>query len=72
MLAHKAGNVQIKDCVWGICMRSRKMVSMNLFAGQKWEHRRREQTCGCRGEGEGGINRESIIDSHTLPCVADS
>ena len=28
------------------CMESRKMILMNLFAGQEWRHRHREQTCG--------------------------
>ena len=27
-------------------MESRKMVLMNLFAGQQWKHRQREQMCG--------------------------
>ena len=27
-------------------MESRKMVLMNLFAGQQWQHRHREQTYG--------------------------
>ena len=71
MLARKAGTVQIKDCVLGIYIESRKMVLMNLFAGQKYRHRCREQTCGHgRGEGEGGINRESITGAHTLWCIA--
>ena len=29
-----------------IYMESRKMVLMNLFAGQQWQHRHREQTYG--------------------------
>ena len=32
-----------------MCMESRKMVLMNLFAGQKWRHRHRKQTCGQSG-----------------------
>ena len=42
-------------------MESRKMVLMNLFAGQQGRHRHREQTNGHRGgqEGDGGINGES-------------
>ena len=38
-----------------IYMESRKMVPRNLFAGQQWRNRHREQTCGHRergGEGE--------------------
>ena len=28
-------------------MESRRMVPMNLFAGQQWRNRHREQTYGC-------------------------
>ena len=34
-----------------IYMESRKMVRMNLFAGQQWRLRHREQTYGHGGEG---------------------
>ena len=35
-------------------MKSRKMVLMNLFSGQQWRHRHREQSGGPRaGEREG-------------------
>ena len=34
-----------------IYMESRKMVLMNLFAGQQWRNRHREQTYGHRVEG---------------------
>ena len=37
-------------------MESRKMVLMNLFAGQQWRHRLREQTVDTVGKGEGGVN----------------
>ena len=41
-------------------MESRKIVLMNLFAGQEKRRRHREQTCGHGGggwaEGEGGTN----------------
>ena len=50
-------------------MESRKMVQVNLFAGQEQRHRHREWTCGHGGEGEGGTNWEIRIDIHTLPCV---
>ena len=30
-------------------MESRKMVLMNLFAGQQWKCKQREQTCGHSG-----------------------
>ena len=32
-----------------ICMESRRMALMNLFAMQKWRNRHREQTYGHRG-----------------------
>ena len=51
-------------------MGSRKLVLMNLFAGQEERCRRREK--GLRdteGEGEGGTSRESGTDTYTLPCV---
>ena len=31
-------------------MESRKMVLMNLIAGQQWKHRHKEQICGHSGE----------------------
>ena len=34
-------------------MEPRKMVLMNLFAGQQWRRRQREQTCGPRVGGRG-------------------
>ena len=37
-------------------MESRKIVQMNLFAGQEGEARCREWTWGHSGEGEGGTN----------------
>ena len=37
-----------------IYMESRKMV--NLYAGQLWRHRHRNQTRGLCGEGEGEMN----------------
>ena len=47
-------------------MKSRKMVLMNLSAGQQWRCRHREQTCGLMvGEGEGVTNAET----YRLPCV---
>ena len=45
-------------------MESRKMVLMNLFTGQQWRCRHREQMfvdTGNREEGEGGANGESNI-----------
>ena len=37
-------------------MESRKTVLMNLFAGQQWRHRPREQTVDMVGERECGMN----------------
>ena len=45
------------------------MVQMNLSAGQEYRCRRREQTYGHGGEGEGGTNWEIRFDINTLPCV---
>ena len=52
-------------------MESRKMVLVNLFTGQQWRHRHREQTYGHgQGEeGESGVNGENNIESYTLQCV---
>ena len=47
------------------------MILMNLFAGRQWRHRHREQTYGHEQgeEGEGGVNRESSMETYTLPYV---
>ena len=37
-------------------MESRKMVQMNVFAGQQWRSRHRKQTCGHSG-GRGVWNK---------------
>ena len=52
-------------------MVTRKFVLMNLFAGQQWRLRQREQTCrhGVVGEAEGGTNVESSMGTYRLPCV---
>ena len=34
------------------------MTQMNISMYQKQANRHREQTCGCQGEGEGGIDQE--------------
>ena len=36
------------------------MVLTNLFSGQQWRCRHREQTCEHRGEREGWMDGESI------------
>ena len=43
---------------------------MNLFAGQEWKQRHREQICEHRGERrECGMNWEKGTDMYTPPCV---
>ena len=42
---------------------------MNLFTRQKQRGRYRQQLFNTVGEGEGGINLESSIDTYTLPYV---
>ena len=51
-------------------MESRKVVLMNLFAGQQWRLKHREQTCGHGGgvEGEGEYMKR-VTWKHTLPPV---
>ena len=50
-------------------MESRKMVLMNLFAGQQWRHRHREQTCGNSRGRRGGTNGKSGMETYALPYV---
>ena len=49
------------------------MVPKNLFAGQQWRNRHREQTYG-HGErgGEGEMYRESITETYITICKIDS
>ena len=45
-------------------MECRKMVLMNLFAGQQWGHRHREQTYG-HGKGRRGwTNGENGVETY--------
>ena len=55
-------------------MESRKMVLMNLFAGQQWRCRYREQTYGHGQveEGEGGTNGEEHGSIYTTVCKINS
>ena len=56
-------------------MESRKMVLMNLFAGQQWRNRHRAHTYGHVGggeEGKGGMNGESNIETYKTMCKVDS
>ena len=54
-------------------MESRKMVLMNIFAGQQWRLRQRKKTCGHRG-GRGGWEeqRENHGNIYTTICNIDS
>ena len=55
-------------------MASRKMILMNLFSGQPWRNRLREQTYGHGGgeEGEGELYGESNMDIYNTICKIDS
>ena len=54
-------------------MEPRKMVFMNLFAGQQWRNRNREQTCGHGSVGGSGGRKltlrymERVTQKLTLP-----
>ena len=51
---------------------SRRMVLMNLFAGQQWRCRRREQTRGhggLGGQGEAETNGDSSMEVYPLPYI---
>ena len=51
-------------------MKSRKMVLMNVFAERQWKCRKGEQSYGHGvGEGEGGTNGDSSMETYTLPYV---
>ena len=54
-------------------MESIKTVPRNLFAGQQWRNRHREQTYG-HGErgGEGEIYGESNMETYITICKIDS
>ena len=56
-----------------IYMESRKMVPTNLFSGQQWRNRHREQTYG-HGEkgGEGEMYGESNTETYITICKIDS
>ena len=49
--------------------RTRKTVLKNLFIGQQWRNRHREQTCG-HGErgGEGEMNGKSNMETYITIC----
>ena len=54
-------------------MESRKMVLKNLFTGQQWRNRHREQTYG-HGEsgGEGEMYGKSNMETYITTCKIDS
>ena len=54
-------------------MESRKMVLKNLFTGQQWRNRHREQTYG-HGErgGEGEMFGKSNMETYITICKIDS
>ena len=54
-------------------MESRKMVLKNLFTGQQWRNRHREQTYG-HGErgGEGEMYGKSNTETYITICKIDS
>ena len=47
-------------------MESRKMVLMNLLAGQQWKHRRRKQTWGHSGGSRGWAK---LREKHRTVCL---
>ena len=54
-------------------MESRKMALKNLFTGQQWKNRHREQNYGygVRG-GEGEMNGKSNMETYIIICKIDS
>ena len=50
-------------------MESRKMVLKNLFTGQQWKNRHREQTYGHGERGGEGETMERVTGKLTLPYV---
>ena len=54
-------------------MESRKMVQMNLFSGQQWRNRHREQTYGHgKSGGEGEMYGASNMEIYMTICKIDS
>ena len=51
------------------CMDSRKMVLMNLFAGQQWKRRHRVQICG---HSVGRRGRDKVKEGHGNICITIS
>ena len=54
-------------------MESKKMALMNLFSGQQWRNRHREQTCGHGERGGGGeMYGKSNMETYINICKIDS
>ena len=54
-------------------MESRKMVLKNLFTGQQWRNRHREQTYGHEERGgEGEMYAKSNMETYITICKIDS
>ena len=54
-------------------MESKKMALMNLFSGQQWRKRHREQTYGHREKGgESEMYGESNMETYIMICKIDS
>jgi len=73
-ILHSEVSQKEKDIVYECTyMESRKMVLKDLFAGQQWENRNREQTYGHgkRG-GEGEMYGESNMETYITICKIDS
>ena len=58
-----------KYCLLTHIYESKTMVLMNLFSGQQWRHRPREQTYGHGREGGAGTNGESSVETYTLSHI---
>ena len=65
MLSGKEKNYSIYMCIY---IEARKMVLMNLFAGQEYRRWPREWTCR-RGAGLGGKERLGQIERAALTCI---
>ena len=50
------------------------MILMNLFSGQQWRNRHREQTCEYEGgeDGRGEMYGESNMEIYNTICKVDS
>ena len=62
-----------KDTYHTLMHISRRMVLRNLFTGQQWRNRHREQTYGHRERrGEGEMYGESNMETSITICEIDS